>query len=357
MLMGVTNKIRNQTMGSLSHRVVRANGIRVHIAEQGTGPLVLLLHGFPELWYSWRHQLPALAGAGYHAVAPDLRGYGRTDAPASVPSYSIECMTQDVSELLDRLGEDKAFIVGHDWGASIAWHLALLFPRRVRAIVALSVPFMSPPPIAPTEMLKRLFKDRFFYMLYFQEPGVAEAELETDVRRTMRLLFHATSGDGPGVAQFLHKPRDAKLLDGLSEPEQLPRWLTESDLSYYTREFRRTGFRGGLNRYRNMDADWLALSEYARARVEQPALFLTGDRDGMLAFTNRNTIKRRVPDLRGVIVLPGCGHWIQQERPDEVNSAIIEFFDGLYITRPGEMGDGTTQVTLGGAAATPVDAD
>jgi pimeloyl-ACP methyl ester carboxylesterase len=316
-------------MSDITHRAVQANGINVHIAEAGDGPLVLLLHGFPELWYSWRHQLPALAAAGYHAVAPDLRGYGRTDAPDRLESYSMLNMTADAVGVLDALGEKTAVIVGHDWGSPIAWHCALLYPDRFPAVVALSVPYVPRPRIPPIQLMKQVFAGRFFYILYFQEPGVAEAELQADVRGTLRLVLYAASGDAPTGLALSRKPSDAGFLDGMPEPEELPPWLRDEDLDYFVGEFERTGFRGGLNRYRNMDRDWEELPHLADAKVPQPALFMAGDRDTVRGFTNIEAMKANVPNLRGVVMLPGCGHWTQQERPEEVNAQLVSFLRGV----------------------------
>jgi pimeloyl-ACP methyl ester carboxylesterase len=312
-------------MSGITHRTIETNGINTHIAEAGEGPLVLLLHGFPELWYSWRHQLPALAAAGYHAVAPDVRGYGQTDAPPAVESYNMLNHTADAVGVLDALGEKTAVVVGHDWGAPIAWHCALLYPDRFPAVAALSVPYTPRAPRPPIQLMKQMFPNNFFYILYFQEPGLAEAELEADVRKSMRLLLYDISGDAPRGMGLTQKPKDAKLLDGMREPERLPPWLTAADLDYFTSEFERTGFRGGLNRYRNMDRDWEELPQLANAKVQQPALFVAGDRDAVLTFTSIDTMKASVPNLRKVLTLPGCGHWTQQERPAEVTGALIDF--------------------------------
>jgi len=316
-------------LSEITHRTIETNGINMRIAEAGEGPLVLLLHGFPELWYSWRHQLPALAAAGYRAVAPDVRGYGGTDAPEAIDSYTMLDHVADAVGVLDALGEESAVIVGHDWGAPMAWHGALLHPERFPAVAALSVPYTPRPPAPPTQLMKRLFQDRFFYMLYFQEPGLAEAELEADVRRSMRLMLYDASGDAPRSAWQAQRPKDAKLLDEMRDPERLPPWLTEADIDYYTAEFERTGFRGGLNRYRNMDRDWEQSAHLAGATVQQPALFVAGERDGVLRFTGTDAMKASVPNLRNVVILPACGHWTQQERPAEVNSALIEFLKAL----------------------------
>ena len=316
-------------MSGIVHRTIETNGINMHIAEAGEGPLLLLLHGFPELWYSWRHQLPALAAAGYHAVAPDVRGYGRTDAPEAIESYTMLNHTADAVVVLNALGEKTAVVVGHDWGAPMAWHCALLYPDRFPAVVALSVPHMPRSPMPPIQLMKLRFADNFFYILYFQEPGLAEAELEADVRRSMRLLLYNISGEAPHDLWLAQKPKDARLLEGMREPEQLPSWLTEADLDYFTGEFERTGFRGGLNRYRNMDRDWEELPQLADAKVQQPALFIAGDRDGVLTFTSIDAMKANVPNLRRVLMLSDCGHWTQQERPADVNAALIEFLREL----------------------------
>ena len=316
-------------MSELRHRAVKTNGINLHVAEQGEGPPVLLIHGFPELWYSWRHQLPALAAAGYHAVAPDVRGYGRSDAPEPIEAYSMREMTADMIGLLDALGEEQAVVVGHDWGSPIAWHCALLYPERVRAVVAMSVPFVPRSPAPPLQMLRQIFKDVFFYMLYFQEPGVAEAELEADPKRSLRLFMYAASGDAPPNLGLGQKPKDSTFLEGMPEPDRLPDWLTEEDLDYYASEFARTGFRGGLNRYRNMDRDWEELPQLADATVQQPALFIAGEKDGVLQFTRTEPMQERVPNLRDIVLVPGAGHWVQQEAPAAVNDALLAFLREL----------------------------
>ena len=315
-------------MSDVMHRRVRSNGINVHIAEAGQGPLVVLLHGFPELWYSWRHQLPALAEAGYHALAPDLRGYGETDAPEAVESYSMLNMTADVIGLLDAMGAEKAVIVGHDWGANIAWACAELYPQRVAAVVALSIPYKLRTPAPPTQMMKQWSRGSFSFQEYFEKPGVAEAELEADVRRSLRLFLYALSGDAPPDLVpylFTGKPADARVLDGMPEPQALPAWLTEADLDYYTQAFERTGFRGALNRYRNIDRDWEELPGVGAAGVKQPALFIGGERDTAVLFGSLDPMKASVPNLRKAVLLPGCGHWVPQARPAEVNAEMIDF--------------------------------
>ena len=326
-------------MVELKHRFIETNGIRMHIAECGAGPLVVLCHGFPESWYSWRHQLQALAEAGFHVVAPDMRGYGQTDRPEAIEQYTLLHLTGDIVGLLDALSADKAVIAGHDWGAPVAWHCALLRPDRFRAVIGLSVPFWSRFPIRPTSVMPQT-DDALFYQLYFQSPGVAEAEFERDVRRTIRSLLFSASGDAPrrentgspGAAVGM-VPRQGGFLSGLVDPISLPSWLTGADIDFYVNEFTRTGFRGGLNWYRNIDRSWELLAPFAGRRVDVPALYIAGDRDLVVAFPGMEQIIANltyfVPQLRGSLMLPGCGHWTQQERPLEVNNAMIAFLQQL----------------------------
>ncbi len=310
-------------------RTIETNGIRLRIAEEGRGPLVLLLHGFPESWYSWRHQIPALAGAGYRVVAPDQRGYGASDAPEAIEAYAIRNLVGDAVGVLDALGESTAVVVGHDWGAPVAWHCALLHPERFRAVAGLSVPYVGRSPIPPLDVFRMMAGDRFFYILYFQEPGVAERELERDVADTLRRFLYAASGDVTESPDFWQKPATAGFLDGLPNPAKLPGWLTQHDLDTFTAEFRRAGFRGGLNWYRNLDRNWHELEHLAGKKVEVPSLFVAGDRDPVLAMIPVAAMHDCVSDLRGLELIPGCGHWTQQERPAEVNAALLRFLRGL----------------------------
>jgi pimeloyl-ACP methyl ester carboxylesterase len=318
-------------MSEVQHRIVETNGIRVHVAEQGTGPLVLLCHGFPESWYSWRHQLQALAGAGFHAVAPDMRGYGRTDAPAEIDRYTLLHLVGDLVGLVEALGAESAAIAGHDWGAPVAWHAALLRPDRFRAVIGLSVPFRPRGSARPSTLMPQT-DDAVFYQLYFQAPGVAEAELQRDVRDSIRRLAFTGSGDGPGGSLGM-VPRAGGFLSQTTNPTSLPSWLSEADIDFYAAEFSRTGFRGGLNWYRNIDRNWELLAAFAGARVTVPALYVVGDRDLVVGFPGMDqlipNLSKFVPNLRRTIMLPGCGHWTQQERPKEVNVAMVDFLKGL----------------------------
>ncbi len=325
-------------MSNPTHRLVETNGIRMHIVEQGRGPLVLLCHGFPESWYSWRHQLPALASAGYRAVAPDMRGYGQTDRPEDIEKYTLLHLVGDMVGLLDALGERSCVIVGHDWGAPVAWNSALMRPDRFRAVIGLSVPFRQRGSVRPTTVMPKT-PEAIFYQLYFQEPGVAEAELERDLRATIRRVLYYGSGDAPrptarvGAGDVGMVPRGGGFLSGRETPAALPPWLTEADIDFYAGEFTRAGFRGGLNWYRNIDRNWELLAAWAGANVTVPALYVAGERDLVLAFRGMDlllpSLKQFVPNLRRTIILPGCGHWTQQERPAEVNAAVLEFLKAL----------------------------
>lgn len=320
-------------MPEITHRSIQANGLTMHVAEVGSGPLVLLLHGFPELWYSWRHQLPALAAAGYHAVAPDMRGYGRTDRPAEIGSYTQLHVAGDVVGLLDALGEERAVVVGHDWGAPAAWNTALMRPDRVRGVVGLSVPYVPRGPASLLAAMRAILGDGF-YLSYFQAPGVAEAELERDVRKTIKGFLVGASGEGQGERpRQLIVPPGGGILDVLPDPATLPPWLTAADVDYYAGELASTGFAGGLNWYRTIDLSWELMAPWQGAKVTPPAMYVTGDRDVVAHFPGMQQLidglPAFVPNLRRTLVLPGCGHWTQQERPDEVTAALLEFLQGL----------------------------
>jgi pimeloyl-ACP methyl ester carboxylesterase len=324
-------------MTAISHRFIDTNGIRMHIAETGQGPLVVLLHGFPESWYSWRHQLAALAQAGYHAVAPDQRGYGQTDRPAEIDKYTQLHLVGDIIGLIDALQEERAVVAGHDWGAPIAWNAALMRPDRIRGVVGLSVPYLPRGPVSMLTAMRALLGEGF-YMAYFQQPGVAEAELERDVRKTMRMFLYSASGDIPVERAGVEQPQPVVpagggILDIMRDPENLPGWLTEQDIDYYTGEFERTGFSGGLNWYRTIDKSWELMAAWTGALVRTPALYIAGEHDLVVYFPGVReliaNLRAFVPQLGQALLLPGCGHWTQQERPAEVNAALLEFLNGL----------------------------
>jgi pimeloyl-ACP methyl ester carboxylesterase len=319
-------------LSGVRRHIVDIGNFHLEIAEAGRGPLVVLLHGFPESWYSWRHQMLPLSAAGYRVVAPALRGYGRTDAPEAVEDYTQLHLVGDLIGLLDALGEPTAVVVGHDWGAPVAWNAAALRPDRFRAVVGMSVPFygIRRSTAVPTAGMAELARDRFVYILYFQEPGVAEAEMEADTRATLRRMMYSISGNIP-ESRFWNQPVGSTFLDTTVEPDKLPAWLTEDDLDVFTAEFEHSGFRGGLNFYRNIDRNAELMAPFAGRTVEQPAMFVGGDRDIVLGANPESVEKMRsvVPGLRRIEWLPGCGHWLQQERPEEINRLLLEFLSSL----------------------------
>lgn len=313
----------------VTQRRVATNGIELNIAEAGEGPLVLLLHGFPESWYSWRHQFRPLAEAGYHVVAPDMRGYGKSDRPAAIEAYNQVEVVNDVVGLVPALGYDKAIVIGHDWGAPTAWASALNHLGVVRAVGALSVPFMPRAPMSPMALMRAMFAGQFFYQLYFFQPGPAEAEFEADIRTALR-KFLIMGGGETDLAKLPPKKEGDDLLTGLPNPETLPAWLSEADLDFYAAEFRRSGMRGPLNYYRNHDLTW-ELTKDAPTTISQPAFFVGGQNDGviMMAAEMLKTMPQYVTDLRINKLIPRIGHWTQQEAPEAVNETILAFLKDL----------------------------
>lgn len=323
------------------HAQIAANGISVHTVSVGEGPLVVFCHGFPESWYSWRHQLPVVAEAGFTALALDMRGYGGTTAPAAIDAYSMSHLVADVVAVVAARGADRAVVVGHDWGAPVAWYSALMRPDVFRAVAALSVPYTPPIPGLPegltlNDLMRANAGDREYYRLYFQEPGVAEADLEADVDRSLRGFLYSISGDI--VADGVHAggwdghfPKGQSLTDQLVVPDTLPSWLPEADLAFYASELSRTGFRGGLNWYRNLNRLPDILGPFVGATIDQPALYMAGEHDLIAGNTPQAIagLPAAVPGLRDVHVLPGAGHWLQQERPTEVNDALVAFLTSL----------------------------
>lgn len=317
----------------ITHRFIQAGQLRMHVAEAGSGPLVLLLHGFPETWYSWRHQLRALAEAGFHAVAVDQRGYGRTDRPGAVEDYTVLHTVGDVIHLVHALGEKQAVLVGHDWGGVVAWHAALMRPDVVRGIVSLSTPFQphaDGPHLAGLRAIAGTDYDNY-YSVYVQRPGVADEELDADPHATVRRALHGASGEGYPWSPIV--PEGGRLLDIWREPSELPNWFTQHDVDVVAEDFARTGFTPALNWFRNFDRNWVLTSPWHDAVVQRPALYITGDRDLPATLPAAEDLiagrAASVPLAEKAVVLAGCGHWIQQERPDEVNEALIGFLRTL----------------------------
>jgi pimeloyl-ACP methyl ester carboxylesterase len=302
-------------------RTVQVNGIEMAVQEQGAGPLVVLCHGWPELSHSWRHQLPALAQAGFRTAAPDMRGFGRTSAPAEIGAYTLFHNVGDMVALVAALGERQAIIVGHDWGAPVAWHAALFRPDVFRAVAGLSVPPARRARGRPLELLREAGIETFYWQ-YFQEPGRAETEFERDVDRTIRAILY-----GRGLSLMM-KPGQGFLGDG-TLPASPPAWLSEEDIAHVVETYRRTGFRGGLNWYRNIDRNWELTAPWQDFQIRQPALFIAGSRDpvirSVIGEKNLQNIDTILPNLKAKVIIEGAGHWIQQERPAEVNDVLIPF--------------------------------
>ncbi len=315
--------------------LIRTNGIHLRAALLGHGPLVVMVHGFPESWYSWRHQMGPIAEAGYQVCAIDVRGYGGSDKPFEIEAYDMAQMTADVAGIADAMGGGRAILVGHDWGAPIVWNTALLYPDKVAAVAALSVPYTGVPPRPFIDLVDDAFtkKGLFFYQVYFQDEGVAEADLEADIPAFLRKFYYAISGDAPKGTWPADKPHGARLLDRLPDPDPFPAWLTPDDLDYYVAEFSRSGLRGPLNRYRNHRRDFAFLDPHRNRTIDQPALFIGGTKD--LAFRMVpgsdpiKVMKRHVTDLRDAVLLDGCGHWTQQERPDAVTVRLLAWLADL----------------------------
>ncbi len=316
-------------------RMLDVGELKLRAAVAGSGPLVLMVHGFPESWYSWRHQIPAIAEAGFTACAIDVRGYGGSDKPQPVADYAMGHMVADIVGAAEAMAPGQpAIIIGHDWGAPMVWNSALARPDRFRAVAALSVPWPGVGDRPFSAIFDEVFtqKGKFFYQAYFQAEGVAEAETEVDVRDFLRRFYYAISGEGAATwptDKLLGDP----LLKGLVDPDLLPAWMTPADLDYYTAEFEHSGLRGPINRYRNHERDWEWQQAFKDRKIEQPAFFIAGDRD--LAFNMMGgsdpieRMRKHVPNLQGGHVLPGCGHWTQQERPTEVNALLIPWLKSL----------------------------
>jgi pimeloyl-ACP methyl ester carboxylesterase len=322
-------------MPEITHEQVASNGITLHVASCGPldGPPVVLCHGFPELWYSWRHQLVALGDAGYRALAPDLRGYGASSRPqGDIAQYGSDQLTLDLCGLLDHFGYERAAFVGHDWGAIVVWEMGKLHPDRVSSIFNMSVPLMQAP-APPVGIYDSIFADRFFYIIYFQPVGVAEKELEADPRRYVRTMLYSVSGEGMSEAPLPLAPREGTLmLDTLhAAPEQLPPWITEDDVDVYAKAFAEGGFFGPLSYYRNLDANWERGKDIVTSTIAMPTGFLTGSLDPVRLMMPgaAEAMPSALPDFRGTTTIEGAGHWVQQERPEETNAALLAFLSSV----------------------------
>ncbi len=331
---GETALSNESPVAGVTFRFIQANGLTMRIAEAGQGPLILLAHGWPESWYSWRHQMTMLAEAGYHVVAPDMRGYGETDKPADVEDYDIVHLAADMVGVLDALGQETAIMVGHDWGSIVAWNTLLLHPSRFSALIAMSVPYGGRVRQSPMESWRAAYGENFFYILYHNEPGgVAEAEYDADPRGILSRLY--LSPTSPRDAATITDPHRSAggWIGRLGAAQGLPDWLAEEDLAYVVSQFESAGFRGGVNYYRNFHRNWEITENLQGAKVQVPVLFIAGSRDVVIAGRNKEqltaTMSRATTDLRDVVLIPDIGHWLQQEAPQQTNAAMMEFLNGL----------------------------
>ena len=328
-------------MTTVTSSRIAVNNVELDVQQAGdpANPTVVLCHGFPELSYSWRHQMVPLAKAGFHVIAPDQRGYGHSSSPGEVAAYGIGGLAGDLLGLLDHFGKDSADFVGHDWGALIVWDLARLHPQRARSVVGVSVPFVQWP-APPTQLMKAVYGDRFFYILYFQQPGVAEAELERDIYDSMSKILWGASGvgfggrnrgaglppmEGTGFLTMMREP-PARPFDGAEGP-----WLTETDLQTYADEFAHSGFFGPVSYYRNFDVNFDVVSGLGPERLTMPTYFIGGTDDvvNVMDPSGIERMKNLLPDFRGSTVLDGVGHWTQQEAPAAFNEALLRFLSGV----------------------------
>jgi pimeloyl-ACP methyl ester carboxylesterase len=315
---------------------LRTNGITLRAVVQGEGPLVVLVHGFPESWHAWRHQIPALAGLGFRVCAIDLRGYGGSDKPYPVEAYDLQTMIADIVGVVQNLGGgEPGVLIGHDWGAYLVWHTALVRPDVIHAVAGLSVPFVGVGERPLIDLAKLIYTDngKFFYQVYFQPVGVAEAAFEADVQGFVRRFYYWLSGEAAGLGIGEHKPAGATMLDGLPDPDPFPSWMSAADIDYLVGEFQAGGLRGPLNRYRNQHRDHAFLQGFKGEPIKQPSLYIGGTNDIVLSmipgFDLLAAMKSLTPGLKASVLLDGCGHWTQQERPEEVTRLLGDWLLGL----------------------------
>ena len=316
-------------MPGFTNRMVETNGIRMAVRDEGGGPAVVLCHGFPEHAYSWRHQIPALAAAGFRALAPDQRGYGDTDRPAAVETYDIHHLTGDLTGLLDALGVERVVFVGHDWGGLVVWMMPLLHPARTAGVVGVNTPYLPRAPMPPVAMIRAALGDNH-YIVHFQEPGVADAALARDVRRVFTQLVRRGVPPAELEARLAARGRMPNLVEVVAEEDALGEpLLSEAELAVYVDAFTRTGFTGGLNWYRNMDRNWETTPQLAGARISVPSLMVVAEWDMALRPELAEPMKGLVDDLE-MVRLAKCGHWTQHERPDELNRILVDWLSRRF---------------------------
>lgn len=315
---------------------ISTNGITLRAAVEGDGPLVIMVHGWPENWYSWRHQIKPIAKAGFKVCAIDVRGYGGSDKPHPIEAYDMQTIMADIIGVIDFFKSEKAILIGHDWGAGIVWNVAALLPERVAAVAGLSVPYIKRAPVSRIELWNQIYTNqgKFFYQVYFQDEGIVEAEVEADMRTALRKIYFSLSGSAPSLDKvWTNRPAGGGLLDRMIDPKNFPQWMTQVDLDYFVQNFESGGFRGPINRYRNQHRDFQMLPNMGLKMVNQPSVFIGGSKDLVRVYMpgrdNFQEVDEMCTDLRACVIIDHMGHWIQQEAPDAVNATLINFLDTL----------------------------
>lgn len=312
---------------------VKNGDISLRVSVLGEGPLILCVHGWPELSHSWRNQQAYFAARGYKVAAMDVRGYGGSSKPQAIAAYTMRNLASDVAAVIDALGDGEGILFGHDWGAPIVWNSALMYPDKVKAVAGLSVPHMPIGQVSFIEAARHLYVGRFFYQLYFQAEGVVEAEFGADLRTALRKTYFSISGDAPVNLMMADKAADAPFLEGLIDPETFPAWMSDADMQVYIDAFGHGGMHGMFNRYRAQEQDFAEIGELRGRHIAQPSFFIGGERDPVRAFLPGVDLYANpgmaCTDFRGGVILPGIGHWVQQEAPDATNAALAGFLAGL----------------------------
>ena len=320
-------------INELKEKYFNLNGIKIYAKEIGEGPLVIMVHGWPESWYSWRHQLKPIADLGYKVLAIDVRGYGQSSKPYEVEHYDMLSLVGDIINIINAEDKENAILIGHDWGAPICWTAAALHPEKIRAVIGLSVPHARRGDVSNSELWRKIYKDNFFYQTYFEKEGVAEEELERDIGISLRKIYYWISAEGHDAKVRTNFDKDSALLDGLIDPEPFPNWLTKEDLNFYINEFKNSGFRGPINRYRNQDRDWENIPELSDLKIEVPSFFIGGGKDSVRKFIKGYDFYenpgKHCNDFYGKLIIDQAGHWVQQEAPIETTKGITDFLKKL----------------------------
>jgi len=316
-------------LSNLKEKYFNLNNINIYAKEIGEGPLVIMVHGWPESWYSWRYQLKPIADLGYKVLAIDVRGYGQSSKPYEVEKYDMLSLVGDIINIINKENVENAILIGHDWGAPICWSTAALHPDKIKAVIGLSVPHARRGSISNIELWRQIYKDNFFYQTYFQAEGVAEKELEKDIGSSLRKIYYWISAEGHDAKVRTNFDKNSELLDGLIDPDPFPDWLTSHDLDFYINEFKNSGFRGPINRYRNQDRDWEKIPELSTLQIEVPSFFIGGGKDSVRKFLKGYDMYenpgKNCTNFYGKLIIEEAGHWVQQEAPQKTTDGIISF--------------------------------